>query len=100
MPTYDPKDFPHPGKVLSAELEEIGLSVGTLAKYISAPVDLVSGVLGEKLAMTPILACKISAALGGGPRKWLELQMNHDLARVEKSEYSSIARLGGIEGDE
>ena len=43
---------------------------------------------------------KISAALGGGPRKWMELQMNHDLARVDKSEYSGIARLGGIEGDE
>ncbi len=100
MATYDPKDFPHPGKVLSTELEEIGLSAGTLARYISAAPDLVTGVLSEKLPMTPTLACKISAALGGGPRKWMELQMNHDLARVDKSEYSGIARLGGIEGDE
>jgi addiction module HigA family antidote len=95
MSKYDPKDFPHPGKALLAELEDIGLSMGNLARFISADPALVSAVISGEAAMTPTLACKLSAALGGGPRKWLEMQMNHDLARVDEAEYKGIRRLGG-----
>ena len=94
-PSYDPKDYPHPGKVLLSELEEIGLSQGTLAKYISVSPDLIEGVVAGKKSMTALLACKLSAALGGGPRKWMELQVNHDLTRVPASEYETIRQLGG-----
>jgi len=94
MPVYDPKDFPHPGKALLAELEDIGLSMGTLAKYIGASPELIAEVISGQASMSPALACKISAALGGAPRKWLEMQMNHDLARVDKSEYENIVLLG------
>lgn len=94
MQSYNPQEHPHPGKVLLTELEEIGLSQTTFAKYIDVSSDLVGRVCSGNAPITAALACKISRALGGSPRKWLELQMNHDLVRVEKSEYEFIRTLG------
>ena len=94
------EDHPHPGSVLLKELEEIGLSQGTLARYIGAKADDITTLCAGTAPMTPVLAWKISRALGGSPRKWLELQLNYDLVRVNASEYENIAELGGGADDD
>ena len=100
MATLNPADYPHPGKALAAELEDIGLSQGTFAKYIGVSADLIAKVCTCSEPITPLLACKISRALGGPSKKWLEMQVNHDLVSVDKSLYENIRRLGGEVDDE
>ena len=91
---YNPDDYPHPGESLLLELEEIGLSQKAFAHYIHENADLIGEICTGKAPMTPLIAIKISRALGGPPRKWLELQTNHDLARVDERDYSHIRQLG------
>lgn len=97
MPEYNPADHPHPGKMLLAELEDLGLSQRALAHYLGVRSDEIGDVCSGKTGMTASLACKLSRALGGSPRKWMEAQMNHDLVRVDKSEYENIKALGADE---
>ncbi len=94
MSEYNPEEFPHPGEVLAKELEEIGLSQPGFARYLGVPAAEIEGVCAQSRAMDARLACKISRALGSSPRRWMELQINHDLVRVDKSEYESIRELG------
>lgn len=91
---YNPDDYPHPGAALLTELEEIGLSQRTFAKYIGVSEDVIQGLCSCQIAMTPVLACKIGCALGSRPREWMELQINYDLVRVDEAEYKSIKPLG------
>ncbi len=98
---YNPDDYPHPGEVLLTELEEIGISQRAFAHFISYNKDDLVSVCAGSLNVSPTLACKLGRALGTPPRKWLELQMHHDLARVDTREYEDIRQLGApLEGEE
>lgn len=97
MAEFNPEDHPHPGEMLLAELEELGLSQRALAHYIGVRPEMLSEICSKKTGMNATIACKLSRALGGSPRKWLEAQMNYDLLQVEKSEYESIKTLGADE---
>ena len=97
--SYNPADHPHPGEVLLAELEEIGFSQAGFARYIEVASDALEAVCSKRQPMTALLALKIARALGGSPRRWLELQMNHDLVRVSAEQYENIRPLGEGEGD-
>ncbi len=94
---YKEEDFPHPGEVLRKELEEIGLSHAGLARYIGSDAETITQLCQCQIEMTPVIACKIARALGTSPRQWLELQINYNLARVDKNQYESIKPLGAEE---
>ena len=94
MSDYNPEEFPHPGEVLSKELEEIGLSVAGFARYLGVSSTELEAVCAQSRNMDARLACKIARALGSSPRRWMELQISHDLVRVDKSEYETIRELG------
>lgn len=96
---YNPNDYPHPGEVLLKELEEIGFSQRGFARYIDVPPEDIEALCSKRASMTALLAIKISRALGGGPRKWVELQMSYDLVRVDSSLYEHIRPLGEGDGD-
>jgi len=94
MQTYDPVDYPHPGQELLTELESIGLSMRAFAHYIGEKAEVVSELCAGNIPMTALLACKVSRALGGGPMKWMQMQVNYDLVRVDTVLYDSIKTLG------
>ena len=91
---YDPKDYPHPGAVLREELSVIGLSQRAFAHFIGVKEEDVSVVCREEVDMTATMACKVARALGGSPRRWLEMQMDYSLVNVAKEEYDGIRELG------
>ena len=91
---YDPKDYPHPGAALMEELKEIGLSQRAFAHFLGVKDDEIYDLCRGASDMTASLALKISRALGGSPRKWLEMQMNYSLVNVPKEEYEGIRQLG------
>jgi antitoxin HigA-1 len=66
----------HPGEVLRDELEEIGLTQSALAKHIGVLPKAINEICWEKSGINADMALKLSKALGGSPRFWLNLQDN------------------------
>ncbi len=94
MNEYNPEDYPHPGKALLTELEDLGFSQAGFARYVGVSTEDIVELCSQSCSLSATLACKISRALGTTPRQWLELQLNYDLARVPKDDYEQIKPLG------
>ncbi|MCB0335637.1 MAG: HigA family addiction module antidote protein [Bdellovibrionales bacterium] len=94
MNQYKKEDYPHPGKVLLENLDDIGLSQKAFAHYLGVDADVISDICRGVSDMTAPMALKIARALGTSPRQWLELQMNYSLVNTPKEEYEHIRQLG------
>ena len=94
MKEQTPTEHPHPGQALLSELEDLGFSQAGFARYIGVPPEAVVELCKKQAPITATLACKIGRALGTTPMQWLELQLNYDLAQVDKDEYEHIKQLG------
>ncbi|MBG6246681.1 addiction module antidote protein, HigA family (plasmid) [Candidatus Symbiopectobacterium sp. 'North America'] len=73
----------HPGVMVSRMLEDLGVGVRQFAKNIGTTPATVSRFLAGKTALTPVLAIRISAALGSNPAFWMRLQNTYDLRQLE-----------------
>lgn len=74
----------HPGEILKHEfLDELGISAGKLAKHIHVPRTRIERLVKEETAMTVDTAQRLSRAFGTSVEFWMNLQLNHDLARNE-----------------
>ena len=72
----------HPGIILLEEfLEPLDLTQVALAKHLSIPTQRVNEIVRGKRGVTPDTAWLLSQAFNTTPQFWLNLQMNHDLAK-------------------
>jgi addiction module HigA family antidote len=76
----------HPGELVKANLEELGLSVVEAAKAIRVTRQQLYNVIGGKSAVTPEMAVRFEKAFGGSADMWLRMQAACDLARVRQHE--------------
>lgn len=76
-------NLPHPGKIVARDLKDMGVSARHFAQNIGVTPATVSRLLSGKTPLTPSLAIRIAAALGGTPDFWLRLQMAYELRRLE-----------------
>lgn len=75
----------HPGEILKHEfLEPLGVSPIALAKRLSVPRTRIERLVKEQTGVTPDTALRLSKAFGTTPEFWVNLQTNHDMARVAK----------------
>ena len=73
----------HPGVILHKEfLAPLGLSQVALAEHLGVPVQRINEIVRGKRGITPETAWLLSQALGTTPQFWVNLQVNHDLARA------------------
>ncbi|MCK8604273.1 HigA family addiction module antitoxin [Desulfoferrobacter suflitae] len=86
----DMKNPAHPGQLVKACLEDLGLSVAEAAKGIGISRQQLHNVIAERSSVTPEMAVRFEKAFGGTADTWLRMQMNYDLAQVRKRA-SSIA---------
>ena len=76
---------PHPGGILSEELEHLGVNAGDFARQIGAPSDLVTEILNERAPITPKIAQKISQVLkASGASTWLAMQADFNVRHTKK----------------
>lgn len=73
----------HPGEIIARDLAEMGISERCFALNIGLTSSVVSRLLSGKMALTPVLAIRIAAALGSTPEFWLRLQNTYDLRQLE-----------------
>lgn len=77
----------HPGRILSRELKERGITQKQLAEMLSRPQKWVSEIITGRKSITAESALDFELALGIRADNWLNLQSAYDLAKA-RSGYS------------
>ena len=82
----------HPGQLLKRELEARHLSANRLALDLGVPSGRITDILNGRRSITADTALRLGRYFGNGPRFWLDLQSQHDVAVVEQERGAEIAR--------
>ena len=90
----DMKNPVHPGQLVKACLEDLGLSVAEAAKGLGVTRQQLHNVIAGRSSVTPEMAIRLEKALGVTADTWLKMQMNYDLARMrQRASGIVVARL-------
>ena len=81
MPMKNP---PHPGALIRDNIEELGLTVAQAATGLGVTRQQLYNVINGKSGITAEMAVRLEKAFGGSAGLWLQMQVNHDLARVRR----------------
>jgi len=79
MPMKNPS---HPGRLVKADLEELGVSVAAAAEGLGVTRQQLYRVINGECAISPEMAMRLEKAIGGSAEAWLRMQTNYDLAKV------------------
>jgi antitoxin HigA-1 len=84
------KNPSHPGELVKANLDELGISVADAAKALHITRQQLYNVISSKSAVTPEMAIHFEKAFGGSADMWLRMQTAYDLAqtRMHRKEIS------------
>ena len=83
-----------PGEMLKEEfLLPLGLTQRQFADHIGVEVKAINRLVNDKTSITPLMALKLSSALGTTPEFWLNLQNANDLCEVENSKINLHNRI-------
>jgi addiction module HigA family antidote len=81
MPMKNP---PHPGLLLKEDLAALGLSTAEAAAGLGVTRQQLHNVMSAKSAITPDMALRLEAGIGGAADHWLRMQLAFDLARARR----------------
>jgi antitoxin HigA-1 len=80
------KNPAHPGELVQANIEELGVSVAEAAKGLHVTRQQLYNVISGKSAVSPEMAVRFEKAFGGSADMWLRMQAAFDLAQVRGRE--------------
>ena len=80
------KNPSHPGRLIKADLDELGLSVARAAEGLGVTRQQLYRVIKGGSAVTPEMALRLEKALGGMADHWLRMQTAYDLAQIRGRE--------------
>lgn len=84
---------PHPGEFIrETYIEPFDISIRSLAENLDVAASTLARVVGERSAVSPDMALRLSKALGRSPESWLAMQYKHDLWRARTSANLSKVR--------
>lgn len=79
------KNPPHPGRIVRQEcIEPLGLTVTQAARALGVTRQTLNNLVNGRAGVSPEMAIRLSKAFGSSPDVWLGMQMEFDLAQVEK----------------
>ncbi|HEX8416702.1 MAG TPA: HigA family addiction module antitoxin [Methylobacterium sp.] len=90
MPVNNPS---HPGRLVKADIDELGLSIAEAAEGLGISRQQLYRVVNGQHGVTPEMAVRLEQALGGSADTWLRMQINYDLAQVRGRGSFSLQRL-------
>jgi addiction module HigA family antidote len=82
----------HPGRLLKRELTARRLSANRLALELGVPSGRITDILNGKRSITADTAVRLGRYFGNNAQFWIDLQSQHDIARVQRERGSEIAR--------
>jgi len=74
----------HPGELVKACLDDLGLSVAEAARSLGITRQQLYNVVAGRSNVTPEMAIRFEKALGSTAETWLQMQMNYDLVKMRK----------------
>jgi len=89
MPMKNPS---HPGRLIKADLEELGLSVAEAAEGLGVTRQQLYRVINCESAISPDMAIRLEKAVGGDAGLWLRMQASYDLARARLKKPAPLIR--------
>jgi addiction module HigA family antidote len=85
---------PHPGEVLrDGVFTGTDIAIVDFAARIGVTRAALSRILNCRAAISPDMALRLAAALGGGAETWLHMQANYDLWKAQQKPRPVIERL-------
>ncbi len=81
MPMKNP---PHPGRLIKDDIEALGLSVAQAAEGLGVTRQQLYRVINGECGISAEMAVRLERGIGSSAGAWLRMQMNHDLAQVQK----------------
>jgi addiction module HigA family antidote len=82
----------HPGRLLKRELAARKLSANRLALDIAVPSGRITDILNGRRSISADTAVRLGRYFGNSAQFWLDLQSQHDIAVVERTHGTEIAR--------
>jgi addiction module HigA family antidote len=76
------KNPSHPGRLIKADLEELGISVAEAATGLGVTRQQLYRIIKGENAISPDMALRLEKAIGSTADMWLRMQMNYDLAQA------------------
>jgi len=74
---YNPS---HPGAILREDvLKPLNMTVTEFAKKLKISRQVLSGILNEKIGISPTMALKLAKSLNTSASSWLNMQIKYDL---------------------
>jgi addiction module HigA family antidote len=94
-----PSMVAHPGELLKICLEEgLHLSVSEAARQLDVSRQHLHKILSKRAAVTPDLALRLGRLCGNGPRVWLAMQDDYDLAQARERLGNQLERVPEYHG--
>jgi addiction module HigA family antidote len=81
----------HPGRLLKMELQARRLSANRLAIALGVPSGRITDILNGRRSISADTAVRLGRYFGNGPRFWLDMQGQYDIALVEREHGKEIA---------
>lgn len=82
MPMKNP---PLPGEVIKELcIDPLGLTIKEAAEAMGVTRSTLSKVINGKASVSSEMAVRLSKTFGSTPAFWLRLQLNYDIAQIEK----------------
>ena len=75
---------PHPGSLVKAEMEGLGLSINAFARKLDVSPATIHRIVTGKCAISPEMAIRLSMTIGQSARLWMQRQAEYDLWYVRQ----------------
>ena len=76
---------PHPGEFINdSYMKPFGLSCRYLASKLNVAASTLNRILKKHSGVSPVMALRLSKALGRSPESWLAMQDSYDLWQARK----------------
>ena len=89
------KNPAHPGELVAATLEDMGVSISAAAKSLGITRQQLHNLIAGRSAVSPEMAVRLELGIGSTAETWLRMQLNHDLAQIR--ERAATLRVERIE---
>ncbi len=87
------KNPPHPGELVRYDcLEPLELSITDAAKALNVSRQALNNLVNKKSGIPLEMAVRLSKVFNGSPEFWMRLQLNYDLAQIERQAAAIVVK--------